>query len=136
MVRALPQFSIAPVNALCAGASVGIAAACDVRYMAESALLNTAFSSLGMSGDFGVSYFLADFLGQSVTRDWMLPLRRITSAECAARRFATAVFPEARFLVEVEGIATPIAQQDPDTRAAVFQKVADSRTESSKNTWT
>ena len=51
MLHELPQVSVAAVNGACAGAGLGWAAACDLRYAARSANFNSAFLGVGISGD-------------------------------------------------------------------------------------
>lgn len=123
-----PQLTVAAVNGACAGAAVGIAGACNLRYLSESAFVSTAYSSLGRSGDFGVAYFLTQLIGAAAATDWMLRQRRISSSECLRRGFANDVFPDTEFRAKVDTIVQQLASYDAATRAAVFQNVADSQT--------
>jgi hypothetical protein len=46
-----------------AGAGFSLALACDLRVMAESAFVTTAYVKLGLSGDYGASWFLTRLVG-------------------------------------------------------------------------
>jgi 2-(1,2-epoxy-1,2-dihydrophenyl)acetyl-CoA isomerase len=46
-----------------------LALACDLRIAAEDAKLTTAFSRVGLSGDFGGSYFLSHLVGIAKARE-------------------------------------------------------------------
>ncbi len=54
---------IAAVNGAAAGAGLGLALACDVRFASESARLGTVFVKRGLSTDYGVSYWLPRIVG-------------------------------------------------------------------------
>ena len=49
---------IAALNGVVAGMAVPIALACDLRFCSEQARFVTAFAKIGLSGDYGGSYFL------------------------------------------------------------------------------
>ena len=54
----MPKPTLAVIPGPAAGAGLSLALACDLRIAAEGAKLTTAFSRIGLSGDFGGSYFL------------------------------------------------------------------------------
>jgi 2-(1,2-epoxy-1,2-dihydrophenyl)acetyl-CoA isomerase len=85
----LPQATVAVLHGACAGLAVGWAAACTLRVMSDSAVVNTAYLHAGLAGDFGVAWWLTRLLGPGTAADWMLRPRKIGPAECAARGFAT-----------------------------------------------
>ena len=43
--------------------------ACDMRIAADDAKITTAFSKVGLSGDFGGSYFLTKLLGEAKAKE-------------------------------------------------------------------
>ncbi|HEY0250177.1 MAG TPA: enoyl-CoA hydratase/isomerase family protein [Kofleriaceae bacterium] len=127
-IRAMPQLTIAAINGACAGAAVGIAAACDLRYMASSAFVDTAYARLGYSGDFGVAYFLYEQIGPGRAIDWLVRPRRIDSAEAASAGFSHCSFDDENFSEAIGQIAAHLARQDHLTRESIFQNVAEART--------
>ena len=56
-----------PLPAAVAGLSLALA--CDMRIASENAKLTTAFSKIGLFGDFGGSYFLNHLVGANKARE-------------------------------------------------------------------
>ena len=70
-MRAYISFiGIAALPGAAAGAGLSLALACDLRIMARSAFLTTAFAKVGFCGDYGGTYFLTrDRIVAAETRD-------------------------------------------------------------------
>ncbi|OWU84570.1 enoyl-CoA hydratase [Oceanicola sp. 22II-s10i] len=65
--------TICAVEGAAAGAGLGIALACDFRIVADDAKITSAFAKVGLSGDYGGSYFASQLIGPSQARAfWML----------------------------------------------------------------
>lgn len=62
-IRQLEKPVIAAVNGMCAGASLGVALACDLRIAADKAAFVVGFSGIGLVPDSGVSLFLPALIG-------------------------------------------------------------------------
>ncbi len=62
-IRNIEKPVIAAVNGMCAGASLGIALACDLRIAADEAKFVVGFSGIGLVPDSGVSLFLPALIG-------------------------------------------------------------------------
>lgn len=76
---AIGKPTLAVINGPAAGAGFALALACDLRIMARSAFMLTAFSSVGLSGDFGVGYLLTRLVGGARAREMMFLSDRISS---------------------------------------------------------
>src|SRR5204863_9689772 len=53
----MPKPTIAALPGAAAGAGLSLALACDLRIMARTAIMTTAFAKVGLSGDYGGTYF-------------------------------------------------------------------------------
>lgn len=71
--------TLAVINGPAAGAGLALALACDLRIMARPAFLLTAFSTVALSGDFGVGYLLTRLVGGARAREMMFLPERIAS---------------------------------------------------------
>jgi 2-(1,2-epoxy-1,2-dihydrophenyl)acetyl-CoA isomerase len=80
----MPKVTIASIPGAAAGAGLSIALACDFRIAAKTAKITTAFSKVGLSGDFGGTYFLTQLVGSAKARELYL-LSDIILGEEAAR---------------------------------------------------
>ncbi|HIA77194.1 MAG TPA: enoyl-CoA hydratase, partial [Gammaproteobacteria bacterium] len=69
LLHEMPKPTLAVIPGPAAGAGLSLALACDLRIAAEDAKLTTAFSKVGLSGDFGGSYFLTYLVGVAKARE-------------------------------------------------------------------
>lgn len=65
----MPKPTVAAIPGAAAGAGLSLALACDLRVMADSAILTTAFAKVGFSGDYGGTYFLTQLVGAAKARE-------------------------------------------------------------------
>jgi len=76
-----PKPVVAALPGAAAGAGLSIALAADMRIAAPNALLVTAFSSIGASGDFGGSWFMNRLLGEAKAKELYFRSPRLSAAE-------------------------------------------------------
>ena len=77
----MPKPTLAVIPGAAAGAGLSVALACDLRIATEDAKLTTAFSKIGLSGDFGGSYFLNHLVGAAKAREMYFTGQVISGAE-------------------------------------------------------
>jgi enoyl-CoA hydratase/carnithine racemase len=106
---ALPQPTIAALPGPAAGAGLSIALACDLRIMSESAFVTTGFANVGLSGDYGASFFLTHLVGTAAARELFFTARRVDAAECARLGIANQVVPDERLMDETLDLARRMA---------------------------
>lgn len=97
---ALQQFPNPVVAALpgaAAGAGFSIALAADLRIAAERAIMVTAFTGVGASGDFGGSWFLTQLVGAAKAKELYFRSPRLTAREAEALGLINEVFPDENF---------------------------------------
>jgi 2-(1,2-epoxy-1,2-dihydrophenyl)acetyl-CoA isomerase len=77
----MPKPTIAALPGAAAGAGLSLALACDLRIMANTAVLTTAFARVGFSGDYGGTYFLTQLVGSSKARELYYLSERVSAEE-------------------------------------------------------
>ena len=95
LLHEMPKPTIAMVNGPVAGAGIGIAGACDLRFAGRSATFLTAFDRIGASGDFGSTWFWTKILGTGVARELFLLGEKLTAEEAFAKGLYTRLFDDA-----------------------------------------
>lgn len=73
--------TIAALPGAAAGAGLALALACDLRVMASSAIMTTAFARVGFSGDYGGTYFLTQLVGSAKARELYFLSDRVSADE-------------------------------------------------------
>lgn len=109
MLHEMPKPTLAAISGAAAGAGCSLALACDLRIAVDSAKITTAFSKVGLSGDYGMSYFLPLLVGHTKARELMFTAQVITGEQALdlgmINQSVTAeAFPEA-----VSAMATQLA---------------------------
>jgi enoyl-CoA hydratase/carnithine racemase len=93
-IHRLAKPVIAALPGPAAGAGFALALAADLRILAESAFVTTAYARLGLSGDYGASWFLTQLVGTAKARELMFTAPRLDAAECLALGLANRVVPD------------------------------------------
>ena len=83
-LQEMPKPTLAVIPGPAAGAGLSLALACDLRITAAKAKLTTAFSKVGVSGDYGGSYFLSQLVGAAKARELYFTADVITGEEALA----------------------------------------------------
>ena len=109
----LPKPVIGALPGAAAGAGLSIALACDLRIMADTAFMTTAFAKVGFSGDFGGSWFLTQIVGTALARELYFTARRVSSDEALRLGLTNRVAPAAEFEVAAMAYAQEIAAGAP-----------------------
>ena len=81
LLHELPKPTLAAIPGAAAGAGLSLALACDLRIAVDTAKMTTAFAKVGLSGDYGMSYFLPLLVGQSKARELLFTAPLVTGAE-------------------------------------------------------
>ena len=77
----MPKPTIASLPGAAAGAGLSLALACDLRVMASTAFMTTAFARVGFSGDYGGTYFMTQLVGAAKARELYFLSPRISADE-------------------------------------------------------
>jgi 2-(1,2-epoxy-1,2-dihydrophenyl)acetyl-CoA isomerase len=105
----MPKPVLAALPGPAAGAGLGIALACDLRYAAPSAVLTTAFAKVGLSGDYGVAWFLTRLVGTAKARELLYLSDRLDASAALELGLVNAVLPDDELLPSVLATARRLA---------------------------
>jgi 2-(1,2-epoxy-1,2-dihydrophenyl)acetyl-CoA isomerase len=93
----LKKVTVAALPGAAAGAGLSIALACDLRVASSNAFVTTAFRNIGLSGDYGASWFLPRLIGLARAKELFYSGRRVSAEEGQAMGLFNDVFPQASF---------------------------------------
>ncbi|MCZ6665299.1 MAG: enoyl-CoA hydratase [Gammaproteobacteria bacterium] len=105
--------TIASLPGPAAGAGFSIALACDLRVAAASAFVTAAFGRIGLSGDYGGSWFLTQLVGPARAKEIYFTSRRVGADECLKLGIVNEVVADEDLARRTRELARSIAQGPP-----------------------
>jgi 2-(1,2-epoxy-1,2-dihydrophenyl)acetyl-CoA isomerase len=87
-----PKPIIAAINGPAVGVGMTMALACDIRLASESASFGCPFTRIGLTPEFGSSYYLPRLVGYSKAAEWTLTSRMINAQEALSTGLISEVF--------------------------------------------
>jgi 2-(1,2-epoxy-1,2-dihydrophenyl)acetyl-CoA isomerase len=121
LLHLMPKPTIAMVGGPAIGAGCSLAAACDLRYASEDAVFASSFSTNGLSGDYGGSFFWTRIIGTARARELYLLDERIPAARALELGMVNAVVPAA----ELRDVTWRVAERLVRTPASVLARIKD-----------
>jgi len=118
----VPKPVIAAINGPVAGMGVPIVLACDLRFMADDAVLTTSFSQRGLIAEWGISWMLPRLVGTAVALDLLFSARKITGPEAAALRVVNAALPRDEVLGHAQQYVRDLAATASPTSLAIMKR--------------
>ena len=109
---AAPGIAGIPIGAA-AGAACSIALACDLRVASERGFLLTSFAKLGLSGDYGGTWFLTQLVGPAKAREIYFTAERVDAQTGLALGVFNRVVPVEELQAEAFALAAQIASGPP-----------------------
>ena len=94
----MPKPTLAVIGGPAAGAGLSMALACDLRIAADDAKLTTAFSKVGLAGDYGGSYFLTHLVGAAKARELYFTADVISGEEACRLGIVNRAVPRAEIV--------------------------------------
>ncbi|MFX3657800.1 MAG: enoyl-CoA hydratase-related protein [bacterium] len=113
----MPKPVIASLPGAAAGAGMSLALAADLRIMADTAFITSAFARVGFSGDYGGTFFLTHLVGSARAREIYYLSDRVTAADCLRLGIANQVVPAA----ELEAATMALARRLADGPAVAYR---------------
>ena len=121
-LMSVPKPVIAAINGPVAGMGVPIVLACDLRFMAQDAVLMTAFAQRGLIAEWGTSWLLPRLVGPAVALDLLFSSRKITGTEAAALRLVNAALPRDEVLAHARQYVRGLAATSSPTSMAIMKR--------------
>jgi 2-(1,2-epoxy-1,2-dihydrophenyl)acetyl-CoA isomerase len=109
LLHQMPKPTVAAIAGAAAGAGLSLALACDFRIAARSAKITTAFAKVGLSGDFGGSWFLTHIVGTARARELYLRPRTMTADEALSLGVLNYVVDDDRLEPEALALARELS---------------------------
>lgn len=115
----LSKPTVAALPGPAAGAGLSIALACDLRIAADDAFFLTAFKNIGLSGDYGATWFLPRLVGLSRAKSAFFRSERIGAKTALAIGLADEIFPADDFQYRAFEYCAEIAAGPPQALARI-----------------
>ncbi|HET6793081.1 MAG TPA: enoyl-CoA hydratase-related protein [Acidimicrobiales bacterium] len=113
LLHDIPAVTVAAINGACAGAGLGWALACDIRVMAASARLNTAFLDVAVAGDMAIPWTLPRLIGAARARELSFMPRKVEAEEALRIGLVARVFADGSFREETEELLAALQRKSP-----------------------
>jgi 2-(1,2-epoxy-1,2-dihydrophenyl)acetyl-CoA isomerase len=101
---------VAAIEGAAAGAGLSLALACDLRVVGETAKITTAFAKVGLSGDYGGTYYLTKLIGSAKARELYLLSPILSGKEAHAIGMMTRCVADADVVKAATELATQLAR--------------------------
>jgi 2-(1,2-epoxy-1,2-dihydrophenyl)acetyl-CoA isomerase len=109
LLHEMPKPTIAMLNGVAAGAGLSLALACDLRIAGRSARMTTAFAKVGLSGDYGGTWFLTQLVGTAKARELYFLSDVLDAAQIETLGLANRVVNDEELAVETMALAEKLA---------------------------
>jgi 2-(1,2-epoxy-1,2-dihydrophenyl)acetyl-CoA isomerase len=129
LLHTMPKPTVAMLRGPAMGAGLSLASACDIRIADDTAIFGTAFARVGLSGDYGASYFLTKLVGPSLAREMYFLNRRLDAAEAKHHGLVNRMVEAAALEATALAIASELAAGPPVAWRAIKQNLVAAETE-------
>ena len=109
VLHTMPKPTIAMVNGAAAGAGLSLALACDLRIVSDKAKFVTAFGNVGLSGDFGGSFYMTRLVGPGKARELYFTSEMVYAEEALKLGMVNRVVPHDKLTEETLALAAKLA---------------------------
>lgn len=121
-LMSVPKPVIAAINGPAAGMAVPIVLACDLRFMAEDAVLVTAFAQRGLIAEWGTSWMLPRLVGTAAALDLLFSSRKISGTEAASMGLVNAALPRPDVLAHARQYVRDLAVTSSPISMAIMKR--------------
>lgn len=113
---------IAAINGAVAGMAVPMVLSCDLRFMADEAVIVTAFVQRGLIAEFGTSWLLARQVGPAHALDMLFSSRKVDGQEAARMGFVNRSMPLEELMPYVRDYVSGLARMSSPSSMAVMKR--------------
>jgi len=113
MLHRMPKPTIPALPGAAAGAACSIALSCDLRIASEKAFILTSFAKLGLSGDYGGTWFLTQLVGPAKAREIYFTADRVDAATYLELGIFNRVVPGDQLAAQAHELAARLAAGPP-----------------------
>jgi 2-(1,2-epoxy-1,2-dihydrophenyl)acetyl-CoA isomerase len=110
LLREMAKPTIAMVNGPVAGAGIGVAGSCDLRFAGASATFISAYVNIGGGGDYGATFVWPKILGAAKARELFLLNEKFDAEAGLAFGLYNRVFPDDSLREETLRVARRLAK--------------------------
>jgi enoyl-CoA hydratase/carnithine racemase len=121
-LMSIPKPVISAINGPAAGMAVPIVLACDLRFMAEDAIIMTAFAQRGLIAEWGLSWLLPRLVGPAAALDLLFSSRKVAGPEAASMGLVNAALPGADVLAHARQYVRDLAATSAPTSMAIMKR--------------
>ena len=123
LLHTMPKPTIAAIPGVAAGGGFSLALACDIRIASSDARFTTAFNKLGLSGDYGGTYFLTQLVGTAKARELYLTSDIIIADEALRIGIVNQLFEKDSFADKALEFAKRLAAMPPISSGLMKQNL-------------
>ncbi len=113
MIHAAAKPIIAAINGATVGGGAGLALACDLRLMAQSASMSFAFIRIGLHPDLGCTYFLPRLVGPAKAAELFMTGCTLSAHEALTLGLTNQVVADEELMPQALQLASELAEKSP-----------------------
>lgn len=113
---------IAAINGAVAGMALPLVLSCDLRFIADEAVIVSAFVQRGLVAEFGTSWLLTRQVGAANALDILFSSRKIGGEEAARMGFANRSMPVDELMPFVRDYVANLARSSSPTSMAIMKR--------------
>ncbi|MFN3985783.1 MAG: enoyl-CoA hydratase/isomerase family protein [Rhodocyclaceae bacterium] len=126
ILQSLPQPVVARVKGACAGFGLSLMLGCDLALSADDAKFTTAYASIGLPADGGMSYFLPRIVGRRKAMELLMLGDRFDAAEALRLGLVNKAVPAAALDAEVAALVERLKRGPRHAYTEIKRLLADS----------
>ncbi len=123
VLHTMPKPTVGLINGFAVGAGLSLALACDIRIASDQAKFGTAFRNVGLSGDYGGSYYMTNIVGTAKARELYFTARMVDAEEALSLGLTNRVVPHDKLLEEGLAFAAELAAGPTRTLARMKENL-------------